>query len=446
MQKEQKRYVIGHKNPDTDSICAAVAYAHLKKELGVHVVPARAGKVNKETQFALDYFSVPAPDLVEDVYPRISDIEITSSPIIHEDDGLCELWQIMKQNAFKAVPVLNSAETLVGIVTVGDFAKHYFAGLDAKEAVKEIKIDKNITVKDVMEKNIVSFDVEELLSNVKATIDEKGYKTYPVVDDGALLGVLTAESLSTAQRVQLLLVDHNEMVQAVNGAETAQITDIIDHHRMGGIQTAEPLFAHIDRLGSTCTIVTQLYLQNKVEIPKQIAGLLLSAIISDTVLFKSPTCTEVDKKMAELLAEIAGVDLEKYGLELLKAGSDVGSLKDEEIVKYDMKEFTIDGKIILVSQISVMDDKAILARRDGLLATMQKSCTDGNYAMYLLMVTNILKEATTLLFVGEPQAVIMEAFHKDITDGCQVYLPGVLSRKKQIIPQVTEAVKKVCHG
>lgn len=307
-----KVFITGHKNPDTDSICSALGYAALKRGLGVDAVAVRAGEINKETRYALDYFKVEAPELVQ-------------------------------------------------------------------------------------------------------SVEEK----QPVI-----------------------LVDHNEAGQAVDGLEAADLREIVDHHRLGGINTANPVFVHIEPVGCTATIVTKMFTCQGVEIPKDIAGLLLSAIISDTVLFKSPTCTRQDKEAAEKLAGIAGVDLKEYGMAMLKAGADLGDLAAAQIVRTDSKPFSFGRYKAVVSQISVMDTADILAKKDELTSVMKELCQAEDYDLVLLMVTDIMEESTELVFVGEPRKLIADAFGKDAS-GDSIYLPGVMSRKKQIVPQLTEAAAKL---
>lgn len=307
-----KVFITGHKNPDTDSICSALGYAALKRGLGVDAVAVRAGEINKETRYALDYFKVEAPELVQ-------------------------------------------------------------------------------------------------------SVEEK----QPVI-----------------------LVDHNEAGQAVDGLEAADLREIVDHHRLGGINTANPVFVHIEPVGCTATIVTKMFTCQGVEIPKDIAGLLLSAILSDTVLFKSPTCTRQDKEAAEKLAGIAGVDLKEYGMAMLKAGADLGDLAAAQIVRTDSKPFSFGRYKAVVSQISVMDTADILAKKDELTSAMKELCQAEGYDLVLLMVTDIMEESTELVFVGEPRKMIADAFGKDAS-GDSIYLPGVMSRKKQIVPQLTEAAAKL---
>lgn len=307
-----KVFVTGHKNPDTDSICSALSYAALKQAQGVEAVAVRLGEVNKETQYALDYFQVEAPELI--------------------------------------------------------------ASVEEKQAV--------------------------------------------------------------------MLVDHNEPAQSVDGLDKAELLEIVDHHRLSGLNTANPIFVHIEPVGCTATIITKMFDCQKVELPKKIAGLLLSAIVSDTVLFKSPTCTEQDKAAAEKLAVIAGVNLKEYGMAMLKAGADLGDLTPAQIAKTDSKPFSFGKYKAIVAQISVMDTADILAKKAELVAAMQELCQNEGYDMSLLMVTDIMEESTELVFVGEPKQLIADAFGKDAS-GDSIYLPGVMSRKKQIVPQLTEAAAKL---
>ncbi len=302
--------VTGHKNPDTDSICSAISYAALKNALGAEAKAIRAGEINKETAYALEYFHAEAPELV---------------------------------TQFKA----------------GD---------------------------------------------------------------------------------KVILVDHNEKKQIIDGIDDAEIVENIDHHRIGGLTTEAPIFIHYEPVGCTATIITNMYAQEGVEIPQQIAGLLLSAILSDTVLFRSPTCTEKDKKAAEKLAAIAGVDLQTYGFEMLKAGANVSDLTADQIAGNDMKEFAAGDKTITISQVSVMDTEELLAKKADLVSALEVMRSKAGYAASFLMVTNIMEESTNLLYAGEVDGVVAAAFQKEAVDK-EVFLPGVMSRKKQIVPPLLAALK-----
>lgn len=546
MKNTKPIYIIGHRNPDTDSICSAIGYAHLKQALGENVVAARAGKVNAETKYALEYFHMQQPLLLSDLYPRVKDVLLDCKIVVKQHDTLRQLGEIMRDHDLRSVPVTDSKGILVGIVTVSDLAKRYFqelgmanlsdmrvryrdiiAAIDAKVLVdgiesdfiqgdvriaagslKTIKagikendivligdrhdetiidcveqgisvliitgngrvsadvieaaearhmfvlstpydtyttarlINQCVPVRRIMHENPVCFKPMDLLSDIKGTMEETHYRNYPVIENGRLVGLVSRDELTMPERDRVILVDHNERGQAVEGIEEAKIVEVIDHHRLGGIQTSEPIFTHAEPVGCTATIVANMHWQQDVDIPAPVAGLLLSAILSDTVLFKSPTCTPYDKKTAERLAEIAGVDLKEYGMAMLKTGSGIGDMTPMEIAKNDSKEFQMGDYHLLISQISVMDTKEVLGLEPQLIEAMTTICEKEGFDMSLVMVTDILEEATYLLYAGSPKTLIGEAFKKDAS-GTHVYLPGVMSRKKQIVPPLSEAVKRI---
>lgn len=546
MKNTKPIYIIGHRNPDTDSICSAIGYAHLKQALGENVVAARAGKINAETKYALEHFHMQQPLLLSDLYPRVKDVLLDCKIVVKQHDTLRQLGEIMRDHDLRSVPVTDSKGILVGIVTVSDLAKRYFqelgmahladmrvryrdiiAAIDAKvlvdgiesdfiqgdvriaagslktikEGIKENDIvligdrhdetiidcveqgisvlvitgngrvsadvieaaearhmfvlstpydtyttarliNQCVPVRRIMHPDPVCFKPMDLLSDIKGTMEQTHYRNYPVIENGRLVGLVSRDELTMPERDRVILVDHNERGQAVEGIEEAKIIEIIDHHRLGGIQTSEPIFTHAEPVGCTATIVANMHWQQDVDIPAPIAGLLLSAILSDTVLFKSPTCTPYDKKTAERLAEIAGVDLKEYGMAMLKAGSGIGDMTPMEIAKNDSKEFQMGDYHLLISQISVMDPKEVLDLESQLIEAMTTICEKEGFDMSLVMVTDILEEATYLLYAGSPKTLIGEAFKKDAS-GTHVYLPGVMSRKKQIVPPLSEAVKRI---
>ena len=547
MSTEKNIYVIGHRNPDTDSICSAIAYANLKNVMGAkNVVAARAGSINKETKYALDYFRVAAPQLVSDIYPRVSDIAIDVTKKVKTTDNLRTLGIAMKEAGLRSVPVVDEEDKLVGMASVSDLAKAYFQEItldsvsasgasivdienviEAKVLVKgndtakitgDIKViagciervadtikageiviignrpekaydkcidlgvscmiitsdatvseeiiakakDKNVIVlttafdtystarlisqcapvSSIMTTNVVSFKPTDMISDVKGILETNEYRNYPVVENGKLVGIVSKDKFMMPEKQSIIMTDHNELGQAVEGIESGKIIEVVDHHRFGGLQTSDPIFINVRPVGCTCTIVTNMYQQNNVEIPQQIAGLLLSAIISDTVLFKSPTCTQADKDAVEYLAKIAGVDYKEYGLAMLKAGADIGDMTPADIVKNDSKEFQIGNYPMLISQLSVMDTDQVMAMKDEILVNMAQVCEKEGYAMSLVIVTDIINEGSYLLFSGEPKNLIGEAFKQDASKSV-MYLPGVMSRKKQIVPPLSEAVKRL---
>ncbi|MBO4852111.1 MAG: putative manganese-dependent inorganic diphosphatase, partial [Schwartzia sp.] len=303
-------------------------------------------------------------------------------------------------------------------------------------------INQSIPVGHIMQKKLTAFQSHQLLSDIRGTIEAAKFRNYPVVDNERLVGIVSRDNLMLPDPERVILVDHNERGQAVEGIENAKILEIVDHHRLGGMQTGEPIYIREEPVGCTATIIANMYWQKNVEISPQIAGLLLSAIISDTVLFKSPTCTGYDKITAERLAKLADVQIEEYGMALLKAGAGIGDMKPSDIAKNDMKEFQIGDYHILVSQLSVMDVDEVMEMKAELLESMNALCETEHFDMCLLMVTDILKESTELLYVGSPKTLIGQAFMKDAS-GDSIYLPGVMSRKKQIIPPLTDAVQRM---
>ncbi|MBR2179689.1 MAG: putative manganese-dependent inorganic diphosphatase [Selenomonadaceae bacterium] len=541
-------YVIGHRNPDTDSICSAISYANLKRAMGINAVAARCGKVNNETKYALEYFKVDEPIMIQDLYPRVKDVVLEVKTVVRQHDTIRHLGEVMRKNDLRSIPVVDSKGGLVGIVSTGDLAKRYFLELglqsladmrvryrdiiQATEAKALVSGDENeiiegniriltgsvakakeiiepgdivltgdrsldtlkkilaldvscliitndcrvppeiiaeakalnrfilstpydtytvgrlinqcVPIRRIMHDNPICFKPMDLLSDIKGIMDEHRFRSYPVVENNKLVGIVTSDEIMLPAHERIILVDHNERGQAIEGIEDAKIVEIVDHHRLGGIQTSEPIYIHQEPVGCTCTIIANIYWQNDIDIPPSIAGLLLSAILSDTVLFKSPTCTEKDKRTAERLAQIAGVNLREYGLAMLKAGAGIGDKTPQEIIKTDLKEFKIGDYKIVVSQISVMDPQEVLDIEDKLIAAMQENCDREGYDMDLMMVTDILEEATYLLFTGSPKTLIGEAFKKDAS-GTHVYLPGVMSRKKQMIPPLSEAVKRITN-
>ena len=545
MKANKPIYAIGHRNPDTDSICSAIGYAYLKRSLGENVEPARAGKINAETKYVLEIFKMETPKLITDLYPRVKDVALDCNVVVEGNATLRTLGEIMCSNNFKSVPVVDENRKLIGIVTGSDLAKRYFnelsmqnlaevnvtlnsianvidgevinkGNLDAKitgnvriaagsnntihkiikkddvvligdrneeamltclnqnitclvvtgfgevtGSVLTLAAEKKITiitspydtytcarlvnqcipVNMIMQKNITSFKPTDMLSDIKETMEFTKFRNYPVVENGKLVGVVSRDQLIVPERERVILVDHNERSQAVEGIEAANIIEIIDHHRLGGIQTGEPIFMRQEPVGCTATIVANMYWRRNVEIPANIAGLLLSAIISDTVLFKSLTCTSIDKETSKKLAQIADVDIMKHGMAVLKAGSGIGGMSPIEIAKNDLKEFQIGEYRVIVSQISVMNTTEVLALKEELLTCMENICKSEGYDMSLLMVTDIIAEGTELLFTGKPKIIIAEAFGKPAS-GNIISLPGVMSRKKQVIPPMVEAARK----
>ena len=421
-----KVLVTGHKSPDTDSYCSALSYAYLKNALGVEAEAIAAGAPNKETQFVLDYFKVTPPRIVKDFYVKVSQV-MQAVPAVDAKATVKEVALWYKEHQMNRVPVVNG-DQFVGMIVpprMIDFTLTELAEGTSKTAGDYAVLRDGLAVTpDTPLKDFVG--------------NHCGFSA--VVEDGKYLGVVSNRAEYPKEKQEVILVDHNEKVQIIDGIEEAEIIENIDHHRIGGLTTEKPIFIHYEPVGCTCTIVAGLFKLHDVEIPVQIAGLLLSAIISDTVLFRSPTCTEKDKATAMELAAIAGVNLEEYGLSMLKAGAGVDDLTPEEIVHTDMKEFSAAGKVITIAQISVMDTEDVLSRIDAIYEALEGLRASKDYEASYLMITNILEESTRLLFAGNVEATVEAAFKAAPADH-MVYLANTMSRKKQIVPPILGAMK-----
>lgn len=421
----KKIFVTGHKSPDTDSICSAIAYAKFQQLQGVDAMPIRAGEINKETAFALDYFHVEPQPLVTDFYVKVGEAVHTEVAPLAVSASLKDAANWFAAHESQVAPVADNG-TFVGVLDRVSLAEEFIKTVTGQELS---------TVKDLMHDPAVVFSTTDNGHDVPAE------GQYAVVDDGKYVGMVCADCVGAVEKQQVMLVDHNEKKQIIDGIDEAEIVAVVDHHRIGGtLDTTSPIFILFKAVGCTATIITELYEQAKIEIPKEIAGLLLSAVISDTVLFRSPTCTAQDKEAAQKLAAIAGVDVEAYGMEMLKAGANVSDLTPEQIAASDMKEFSGGNKTFTISQVQVMDTSDLLAQKVVLLSALEKMRAAKNYDASFLMITSIIDESTNFIYAGNMDDVVAKAFSKDVLDK-EVYLPGVMSRKKQIVPPILDALK-----
>lgn len=538
----EKIYVVGHKNPDTDSICAAISFARLKQRIGVkNVIACRAGKVTRETEFVLNAFGVEAPEFLGDLHLRVKDMLSGPVPTVKPKTALQEAWKTMKENNQKTLPVVDRAERMIGMITVGDLSASYIESMGdldfgslhvpAENVVRtlngtllvgsleqELKgsvyvgamrhetletyveqgnivlIGDRITaqesalrlgvsaliltggatlspefktiarekdtvvisvpydtftaarllpmsapVQSVMKtEGVISFHEDDLISEVRQKMLETRFRNYPVLDDqGKVSGLISRYHLLSISRKKVILVDHNEFGQAVNGTDQAQILEVIDHHRVGGIQTGEPILFRNEPVGSTCTIVAKCYRDLGIAPEKEIAGIMLGAILSDTVIFKSPTCTETDREMATQLAEIAGVNAKEFGIQMFKAASNLADRKVDELIEEDLKEFAVGNFKAGIGQFSVMGLEGLERIRVELTQRLEAFRSMRGMGYLLLMVTDLLEENTELFVTGERPEEIAKAFNKPLENG-SVFLPGVLSRKKQVVPPLSK--------
>lgn len=419
-------FVTGHKSPDTDSFCSALGYANLKNQMGIPAKAICAGPANKETSFVLKHFGIEHPPIVTSFAVRIKDV-VEAVPAVQAKASLKDVIAWRNEHDMNRVPVVEG-DKFVGVI----LPKRLIDAL--ANAWLE---NQEVTAGDI----VSTAGCQVIDPELKLKEFDRGHAgAFPVVDGDTYLGMVRANVEAPKEKQKVILVDHNEKVQIIDDIEDAEIIENIDHHRIGGLTTENPIFIHYEPVGCSCTIIANFYWQYGQEIPKNIAGVLLSAIISDTVLFRSPTCTPKDKETAKKLAEIAGVDLEAYGLEMLKAGADVSDFSDEKIVRTDMKEFTANGQVISIGQLTTMNADDVLTRKADLLVALEELRASNGYAASYIMVTDILKESTNLLFAGDVATVVANAFGKEVKDQ-EVFLPNTLSRKKQIVPQILGAMK-----
>ena len=541
-------YVIGHKNPDTDSIASAIAYANLKKETGhPNYIAARCGNVSSETQYVLDRFGVKAPKFVGDVRTQVRDMDMRKIPSVSAEMSLKEAWKMMKDN--KVVTLCITEDKLLkGLITTGDIMESYMGEYNANtisEAqtsyvnivdtvdgtllvgnIGDVQTEGKVLIgagtPDVMEEYIKPHDIvilgdryesqlcaiemqaecliicagAKVTQTIQKLAEEKGCKIittphdtftvarliyqslpvrhfmktdglltfkhddfiedvhpimattrhryFPIVDSsGNYKGMVSRRNFLAASKKRLILVDHNEQSQAVNGMEDAEILEIIDHHRLGTVATSKPVYFRNMPLGSTCTIIYQMYLENGIDISPKMAGLMLSAIISDTLLFRSPTCTEMDRKAGTVLATIANIDPEELAKSMFTAGSDLGSKTPDEIIHQDFKKFSVGKTNIGIGQISSMDNNELSHIMDATLPELENTAKKDGLDMVFFMMTNILKESSEVIFYGQKAEVILEAgFNVTSKDHHSVTLPGVVSRKKQMLPTIINTLNQ----
>ena len=541
-------YVSGHKNPDTDSICSAIAYSYLLNATNKYnAVPVRLGEVNRETEYVLKRFGVEHPVLLKTVKQKVEDLNYDKVTVFSKDLTLKTAWFLLKQQNLKSAPILDEHGQLLGLLSTSNIIEGYMDQWDSEvlkkaktpvenvidtleanviylnEALKVINGDIHIAAmsgneakKRIHENDVVivggdrSDDLEELISvkpsliiltgsltsnehvvnkckeqgisivstpfntyqtsqqivqavpveyvmikgdiktfstddtldYMKEVMSETRYRGYPVIDlNNRCVGSISRFALLKGLRKKVILVDHNERGQSIPGIEEADILEIVDHHRVADIQTVGPLLFRGEPLGSTATIVTRMFEEQDVEMPSHIAGLLLGAVVSDTLLFKSPTCTPVDTKIAKKLAEIAGVDIQEFAMEMFKAGTSLVGKTVDEIFNQDYKKFSFDNLQVGVAQVNSMDIEGFLPYKKDMLDYMNKFAEDNNLEFTLLLLTDIIN-ANSEIFVGGPRPELVEkAFNVQLTDR-QGTLEGVISRKKQVVPAITAVMSE----
>lgn len=541
-------FVSGHKNPDSDSICSAIAYAHLLFTIGKYnAVPVRLGDINKETEYILKRFNVEIPVLLKTVKQKVEDLDYDKVTVFSKELTLKTAWSLMKQQNLKSAPVLDDHSQLLGLLSTSNIIEGYMDDWDSKilkdantpienvidtldasilyldkelktikgevhiaamtgeeasrrihendvvivggdrdEAVEHLidakvslviltgslaisqellqkckeqgisvistpyntfmasqQIIQSIPVEHVMQKGgLVTFSTDDTVDYVKEVMSQTRYRSYPVLDFvGRVVGSISRFQVLNGMKKKVIQVDHNERGQAIDGIEEAEILEIVDHHRVADIQTIGPVLFRAEPVGCTSTIVAKCYKEQDVEIPQDMAGLMLGAIISDTLLFKSPTCTPVDIKIAKELAQIAGVDVEEFGMDMFKAGTSLVGKTVEEIFNQDYKKFSFGDLSVGVAQVNTMDIEGFAPYKQDMLDYMNAVAKKNNMEFTMLLLTDVINATSEVLVAGPNPEYVEEGFKVKLVDQ-QASLPGVISRKKQVVPVITEALTK----
>ena len=549
MKKQEKIFVIGHKNPDTDSICSAIAYCDIKNRTtqDSKYIAKRAGQINEETEYVLNRFGVQPPGYLSNIGTQVKDMDIRLSPEANKSMSLKNAWDLMQENSIVSLPIREKDGTLEGLITIGDIAKTYMdttdsyllsrartqyqriaetiggkvvegnghgyfiqgkimvatanpdkmkeyveendmiimgnreedhlqaieqnvsciivgLGIEVTEKVLKLAhekdiiiisspydtftisrlINQSIPVKYIMKtESLVTFNTEDFTDDIQEVMIKHRHRAFPVINKkGKCIGTISRRNFLDMHKKKVALVDHNEKDQAVDNIDKAEIVEIIDHHKLGSLETISPISFRNQPVGCTATILYEMYGEQKLEISPNIAGLLCAAIISDTLMFRSPTCTLSDKMAAGALALIAGINIEQFAREMFKAGSNLKDKSPEEIFYQDYKKFIAEDEISFgVGQISSMDSDELTEIKERLIPFMVSECGRHGVSRVFFMLTNIIEESTELLYYGEgSEEMASTAFHMEPTDGV-FDLKGVVSRKKQLIPALMEAAQ-----
>lgn len=529
-------YVTGHRNPDTDSIVAAMAYAALRNALGDREYEAAClGHVSDETQIVLDRFGFQPPKRIHSMFTQVKDLDFDTPPVLSAAVTVSRAWSVLQEERNNtAVPVANEDGSLFGMLSREDVASYNMALIslgvldavplfnvlsvlegkvlnEAGESTDEISGELSIALPQSREnllfnapnsivlcghqpdmirralkmnvnclvlcqteldeelrnmetttciistpydayraarlifqsapvgricrtKDLVCFHLEDRVDDVREQVLKHREHCYPILDETErVVGVLTRYHLLRPRRKRVVLVDHNEASQSVPGLEEAEILEIIDHHRLADIQTTSPIFVRNEPVGSTNTIIAGMFQDRGLMPSEKMAGMMAAAIISDTVMFKSPTCTERDRRTAERMARIANVSLDELGREIFSAS--VGAKTARDLLFTDYKEFHIAGYDLAVAQITCVDSPQMLSRKAEFLELMRDVAKEKDFSMVILMLTDVLMEGTQLIYVGDDD-VIRQAFNVSPKHNT-VFLPHVMSRKKQVIPMLS---------
>lgn len=534
-------YVIGHKKPDTDSVCAAISYSYLKEKLGFKTEPRVLGMVNKETKFVLDYFGFKEPEFLNEVKVQIKNMKYDKNAYVDSHVSIEETFNEMQSMGVTGLPLVDENRKLQGYVNVKEMAKYIIEGdiyslytsydniVKVLDAVSILKYDDEVKGKIIAaayksktftervklssenilivadRPSIIDYAIdcgvkliiivgnnnfpEELLEKAKnnrvnvimtpyttyltankiklcnyikninvnsnpikfTNVDYRdtfidvankyGHTNYPIVDnEDNCVGMLRLVDQNNYEKRNLILVDHNQVVQSVDGIEEANILEVVDHHNLGALGTTMPISFRTMPVGCTCTIIYEIFKENSVDIPEDIAGLMLSAILSDTLLLKSPTTTQMDIEVAKALALIVNLDIEEYGMKMLKAGSSIKGMNVNEVVNQDFKTFKVDNKKLGIGQVMTMDFEEIKNNIDKYIQCLDNMCSNEEYDMTLLFVTDVIKNGSYIIYNKGAERIVESAYNiENLEEG--YYIPGMVSRKKQMYPAIAEVLE-----
>ncbi|MCQ2507434.1 MAG: putative manganese-dependent inorganic diphosphatase [Dorea sp.] len=543
-------YVVGHKNPDTDSICSAISYAYLKfvKDSKNNYIPKRAGQISSETEYVLNYFGVEPPTYLDNIGTRVKDMEIRKVQGGSKDMSIKNAWNLLREQNVFTLPILNEDNELEGLITTNDIARSYLEEqsnrivsqaktpyrnivetLEGKLLVGDIdayfeegKVIVAAANPDVMEKYIephdmiilgnryesqlcaiemgasciivslgsevsktiqliakehgcsiistpletlavarqinqsmpvdyfmkkerlVTFHQRDYTENIKDIMSSLRHRDFPILDKkNKFVGMISRRNLLGVHQRGIILVDHNEIAQAVDNIMDAEVIEVIDHHKLGSLETVNPIYFRNQPVGCTATIIFEMFNEARIEIPKKIAGLLCAAILSDTLVFRSPTCTMLDQFAAKQLAAIAEIDCEAFAKEMFTAGGDLEGLSAEELFYRDFKKFEMGEQLFGIGQVMSMSEQELTHIKPRMMEYFNKVLGETDIDIIVFLLTNILTESSELLCVGEGvDELIKEAFKVDLVDGAAI-AEGIVSRKKQVVPALSKATDRL---
>lgn len=440
--------VCGHRNPDNDAICAAVGYAYLKNELArregksdeVTYLPVRLGPLPPESKWVLETNGIPVPQVIPHVHARVCDVMTTDLVTVNHGAKVIEAGKLLRRNDIRSLVVTNDDGTFRGLFATRAIANRYISATDtlAEDSSNSMAVAASLIesleqrVSELTEENVLVLDAEGLLKDAVEDLLASELREGVVLDDnGVCVGIVTRSDIASSPKRKVILVDHNETRQAASGIEEADVVEIVDHHRIADVMTSHPIqFLNLP-VGSTATIVTMQFRSYGVEIPKPIAAVLLSAIMTDTVILKSPTATPIDHEQVEYLAGIIGVDPTEFGLQVFRTRGAEDNMPVKNLVEADSKEFLLGDHTVLIAQHETVDLQAVLSREQEIREHMRSILEARKYEFVLLMVTDIMAEGSQFICEGN-RRIINRVFGINCTGKGGTWMPGVLSRKKQV--------------